>query len=240
LSNGNIYIMEIKEIIDGVRTILEAAVAKSNTVVGTADSGDYRRLLDSALTQSGVNYWEGAVLTITGGTNAGQSRVVRKFNPDTDTIEVTSRFSYPIDSTSVYNLTFLPMSSAKVYEWPVLSVGEQDAIIIVEPTDQGAEMGATIGDTVGSRIEIMPLKISCGMKLQSTVTQTGVEKVIHIDSFYDFIEQIKAVLRNNRALDVQTKKLRILSTSQGFGTLPNQADVHRLISTILISYERDV
>ncbi len=73
-------------------------------VIGTADSGTATTLVDNALTQA-VDFFNGMTLTITAGTNVGESRTITDFDADADTITVGSAFTAAIDNTSEYAIS---------------------------------------------------------------------------------------------------------------------------------------
>lgn len=73
-------------------------------VTGTADSGSTTTLVDSPLTQAD-DFFNGMFLSITGGTNNGESRLITDFDAASDTITVSSAFTAAIDSTSVYSIS---------------------------------------------------------------------------------------------------------------------------------------
>ena len=84
---------------------------ESLPTTGTADSGTTTTLVDSPLTQ--VNdWWNGYVLSVTGGTNVGYSRSVSDFVLSTKTITVAHAFPVAIDATSVYALGRIPAGVA--------------------------------------------------------------------------------------------------------------------------------
>lgn len=58
------------------------------------------------------HYFDGMTVTITAGTNFGESRTVLDFDQQTGTITVSSPFSNPIDSTSAYEFTQTSSASA--------------------------------------------------------------------------------------------------------------------------------
>jgi len=76
---------------------------------GTADSGTTSTLVDDALTQVD-DYWNDYMLTITAGTNAGETRCITDFvaSSDTITIDASTPFLKAIDNTSVYAINRVP------------------------------------------------------------------------------------------------------------------------------------
>jgi len=93
---------------------------------GTADSGTTTTLVDSILTQVD-DYWNNHQIHITGGTNAGRSRVVTDFVASSDTITVSPAFPSAIDNTSIYEL--VPDNSQEISEQQV-----SDFITIADKT----------------------------------------------------------------------------------------------------------
>lgn len=73
---------------------------------GKGDGGSTTTLVDDALNGSATAAFDGMVLYITKGTNAGQSKAIANngFNDGTDTLTVSSAFSSAIDSTSRYEI----------------------------------------------------------------------------------------------------------------------------------------
>ena len=83
-------------------------------VTGTAESGDTTTLTDSALVQS-VDFFNGMILSITGGTNSGLTRLITDFDDTTDTITVTQAFPSAIDATSAYSISNLHYDTISSY-----------------------------------------------------------------------------------------------------------------------------
>jgi len=81
----------------------EAGTYGAYTVTGTATSGTTTTLVDAALTQAS-DFWNGAKITITSGTNAGESRFVSDFDNASSTLTFSEAFTAAIDNTSVYSL----------------------------------------------------------------------------------------------------------------------------------------
>lgn len=81
--------------------------AECLTYKGIADSGTTTRLNDDALISGhGSGFFQEGTLTITSGTNAGQVRTVA--NSDTGYVEWFTAMPLPVDSTSLYTLTWKP------------------------------------------------------------------------------------------------------------------------------------
>ena len=98
----------ISDLSPGIGNKRGGLVLKGQVIIttGTADSGSTTELIDDALVQA-TGYWIGALLTITAGTNAGESRIVSAFASATDKITVETAFTSPIDNTSVYKLLYI-------------------------------------------------------------------------------------------------------------------------------------
>ena len=73
---------------------------------GTADSGTTTTLVDDVLSDTD-DYYNGWILRIVDGTNAGEERTVTDYDGATHTVTVDSAFSSAIDNTSKYVLTSL-------------------------------------------------------------------------------------------------------------------------------------
>jgi len=119
-------------------------------VTGTADSGSTTTLVDDALTDAD-DAFNGMLLTITGGTASGETRIISDFDAANDTITVLSPFSVALDNTSVYsisNLLYATIDSYNTVDWndvtaPMDEADTDDFIVywripgIVDNTIQG-------------------------------------------------------------------------------------------------------
>lgn len=75
-------------------------------VLGEADSGTYTVITTSDLSSYADDYFNGFLITITAGTNEGETRLVKDFRNlgATQEIEVDEPFTNPIDATSEFEI----------------------------------------------------------------------------------------------------------------------------------------
>ena len=78
-------------------------LAPPTPVTGKASSGSTTTLVDSHLTGP-TSFYVGYKITITAGTDAGQTSVITAYNSSTNTLTFSPALSSAIDSTSVYYL----------------------------------------------------------------------------------------------------------------------------------------
>lgn len=86
---------------------LQASLDRTPVVTGTADSGTEGILVDDALTQAD-DFWNGAILLMRGGNNAGLARTIVDFDAASDTIYVEPDFPYAIQSGDTYTIVGAP------------------------------------------------------------------------------------------------------------------------------------
>lgn len=70
----------------------------------TATGGTTTTLVDTSLSTSSDDYWNGALLYIYAGANAGLKRTVKDYTGSTDTLTVEEPFPVAVDTTSKYIL----------------------------------------------------------------------------------------------------------------------------------------
>lgn len=92
-------------------TIFDYDVPFAHELDGTADSGNAAgtTLVDTALTQAN-DYWLGAMLTLTSGTQAGELRTVTDFTATDDTLTVEVPFSAQITTNTFTLYKFRPVT----------------------------------------------------------------------------------------------------------------------------------
>lgn len=222
--------MEVKDLQDYFIALLKTYADKTGsayTASGTADSGTMYTLVDNALTQDN-DYWNHAVLTITDGTNSGKSRVAWDFDATTDTVHVRAAFPNPIDATSVYTLSFLPLAGTRVLEGPMLAVGSADKIVEVRINNSNPDEPLTIGLRPGARRESVTLSLHSSVIWRYEIDDSASEIAAKHDEVLNLDEQVKSIIRMTPAIDEQTKHVRIQGTTRFLGTYPNQENITRL------------
>jgi hypothetical protein len=166
----------ISDLSPGIGNKRGGLVLKGQVIIttGTADSGSTTELIDDALVQA-TGYWIGALLTITAGTNAGESRIVSAFASATDKITVETAFTSPIDNTSVYKLTF-PIYGGLTFSD---NVGAQTAIIEVK--------GSTVsGNFLYKSTDMITFtSLTTGLKSGYKCTFTNMMTYMFISNGYD-------------------------------------------------------
>lgn len=82
------------------------AVSGGGAVVttGTASSGSVMSLVSADLTETQVNHWRGAWIKMTGGTLAGQMRMIETFDPTSDSLTVVPDFTAVVDSGDTFDI----------------------------------------------------------------------------------------------------------------------------------------
>jgi len=134
-----------------------ATIVFVQEVEGQADSGTYDTIVDAARTEAD-DYWNGMMITVTAGTNAGLSRLIKDFQNSSGTITVDEPFPAPIDSSSEYEIdepVTVPPFTDKIEVKTVFSFG--DGPDGFDMREQGL-FGGTATATLDSGIMINALR----------------------------------------------------------------------------------
>jgi len=86
---------------------LQASLDRTPVVTGTADSGSEGTLIDDALTQAD-DFWNGAIVLMRTGNNAGLARTIVDFNAASDTLSFEPDFPYAIAAGDEYTIVGAP------------------------------------------------------------------------------------------------------------------------------------
>ncbi len=177
------------ETMQAVEALYSAAVGKTATASGTADSGTQFALTDAALVDSATN-WQFAIVTFgTGAANAGKKRIVETFNGTTGTLTWREGLPAAVRATDAYTLTFGHLATATVYEGDQESYGSNTRVVVGWTEDLDEEP-IGIGDDQGSSWQHLELTVL------GVIPHTGTSEA----DARTLGEQIRTVVRANKNL----------------------------------------